>query len=152
MKSEKKIKRMVFKGFGFPILLFNVPAKVIRGNLEAIINYRHLGATVIKMLCLKATPLTGHQLRFIRHYLELPLRDFAELFGLSHPAVLKWEKRGDDFAEISPVTEKMIRLEALFRLGLSAKEFHKAFTDLKDLASELRNSDVDHEEPLKLAI
>lgn len=152
MKSEKKIKKMVYNGFGFPVVLMNVPAKIIRGNLEPVINYESLGAAVIEALCQKETPLTGNQVKFIRQYFELSLRDFAELFGLSHSAVLKWENHGDDFAEISPATEKTLRLEAVFRLGLKAKDFYQVFSDLKDLASKLRKPEVTHEEPLKLAI
>lgn len=151
-KAGKRIKKMVFKGFGFPIVLLNVPTKIVWGKAEPFINYRALEATVTRIICLKKTPLTGNQLRFIRHSFQLPVRDFADLFGLSHPAVLKWEKRRDDFAAISPATEKIIRLEALFRLGLSAKEFYQVFSDLKNIASELRMSDADHDEPLKLAI
>jgi DNA-binding transcriptional regulator YiaG len=152
MKSEKKIKKMIYNGFGFPVVLNDVPAKVVRGNVEPIINYKTLGAEVIEALCQKETPLTGNQVKFIRQYFELSLRDFAELFGLSHPAIFKWENHNDDFAEISPATEKTLRLEALFRLGLKAKEFYQVFTNLKDLASRLQKSDADHEEPLKLAI
>lgn len=143
---------MIYNGFGFPVLLVDVPAKMVRGTLEPVINYKTLGAAVIEALCQKETPLTGNQVKFIRQYFELSLRDFADLFGLSHPAILKWENHGDDFAEISPATEKTLRLEAIFRLGLKAKDFYQIFSGLKDLASKLQKSEVDHEEPLKLAI
>lgn len=152
MKTEKMIKKMIYNGFGFPIVLINVPAKIVRGNLEPAINYKTLGASVIEALCQKETPLTGNQVKFIRLYFELPLREFAELFGLSHPAVLKWERYGDDFAGISPATEKTLRLEAIFRLGLNAKDFYRVFSKLKGLASKLQKPEVTHEQPLKLAI
>ena len=107
---------------------------------------------MIATLCQKETPLTGNQVKFVRQYFELSLREFAELFGLSHPAIIKWEKHGDNFAEISPATEKILRLEAAFRLGLTAKDFFRLYSDLKHIASKLQNPAVGHEAPLKLAI
>lgn len=152
MKFEKKIKKLIYNGFGFPVVLENVPAKVVRGNLEPVINYKTLGAEVIEALCQKETPLTGNQVKFIRQYFELSLRELAEIFGLSHPAIVKWENHGDNFAEISPATEKALRLEAVFRLGLKAKDFYQIYSNLKGLASKLQNSDIAHESPLKLVI
>ncbi|MEK7355236.1 MAG: hypothetical protein AAB250_02225, partial [Bdellovibrionota bacterium] len=61
MKSEKKIKKMIYNGFGFPVVLNDVAAKMVLGNLEPVINYKTLGAEVIEALCQKATPLTGNQ-------------------------------------------------------------------------------------------
>lgn len=152
MKTEKKIKKMIYNGFGFPVLLMNVPARSIRGSLEPIVNYKTLGAAVIEALCQKETPLTGNQVKFIRQYFELSLRDFAKIFGLSHPAVITWEKHGDEAAGIFPAIEKTLRLEAVFRLGLKAKDFYQVFSNLKDLANKLQKSDTIQEEPLKLAI
>lgn len=151
-KTEKKIKKMIYSGFGFPVVLNGVPVKMIRGNLEPIINYKTLGSEVVEALCQKETPLTGNQVKFIRQYFELSLRDFAKLFGLSHPAVLKWEKHADDFADISPAIEKALRLEAVFRLGMKAKDFYRVYSELKDIASKLQKSEVTRERPLKVAI
>lgn len=152
MTSSKKIKKTLYNGFGFPVLLINVSAKIIRGRIEPDINYRSLGAAVIAALCQKETPLTGHQVKFIRQYFELSLREFAEIFGLSHPAVLKWESHGDISAEISPATEKALRLEAVFRLGLKEKDFYRIFADFKNLASKLQKAEVTREGPLQLVV
>lgn len=155
MKIKKKIKplkEITYNGFGFPVLILNAPTKQVRGKIEPIINYKSLGAAVIYALCHKETPLTGNQVRFLRLYFELSLRDFANLFGLSHPAVIKWENHKDAFAEISPATEKAIRLEALFRLGISAKAFHRSFHSFQNLADKLRKTEAKSEAPLKFAI
>ena len=146
------IKKLTYNGFGFPIVLANVPVKMIRGRLEPVINYKELSAAVITALCLKQTPLTGNQVKFIRLFFEMSLRDFAALFGLTHQAVMKWEEHGDKFASISPAIEKTLRLDALFRLGATPREFYKIFSDLQTLASTLQKSESLKEAPLKLAM
>ncbi len=149
---EKRIKKMPYNGFGFQLTLTNVPVKNIRGNLEPVVNYKDLGREVILVLVLKKNPLTGHQLKFMRGYFEMTLREFASVFGLSHQAVMKWEERGDKFAHISPATEKMVRLDALFRLGVKPQILYKAFSELKDLASDLQSSQSIKEQPLNIAM
>lgn len=152
MKTKKIIKELKYDGCGFPLILKNVPAEKIRGQIEPIINYKALGARVVASLSLKMTPLTGNQVKFIRLYFDLSLRDFASLYGLTHAAVKKWENYENDFANISPAIEKTIRLDSLFRLGLKPVEFYKKVEELKDIASTLHNRIVDHEEPLKIAV
>jgi hypothetical protein len=42
---------------------------------------------------------------------------FGDELGVSHVAVLKWEKYGDNIAHIVPTTEYVIRLKTLLHLG-----------------------------------
>lgn len=152
MEKTKTIKKYQYNGFGFPIVLFDIPAKLIRGKYEPFLNYNRLGEEVLHILCMKETPLTGYQVRFIRHYFEFPLRDYAAIFGVTHQAVMKWEARGDKFANISPSIEKMVRLDALYRLGVSPKEFFKHFEEMQDLAQTLQKSEAKKENPLQIDI
>jgi DNA-binding transcriptional regulator YiaG len=152
VKEKHLIKDLRYNGFGFPIIVHNAPAKMVRGKLEATLNYKELGADVILALCLKPTPLTGAQVKFVRLYFDLSLRDFSDIFGLTHPAILKWESYEDHFANILPAIEKTLRLEALYRLGLKPVDFHKRFGELKKIASTIKSSITSKETPLKIAM
>jgi hypothetical protein len=64
-KFQKKFKYM---GFGFPIVLLNVPMIKIRGIWTPNINYNALGDKVYLLLNNKKSKLTNEQARFIKHY------------------------------------------------------------------------------------
>lgn len=77
------------------------------------IDFNKLQKSVLLHLCFKKTPLTGDEVRFIRKYFSLTTTAFAELFGHTHSAVLKWENQDSDIARINPATEVYIRLKIL---------------------------------------
>ncbi len=76
------------------------------------------------MLLTKAISLTGGEIRFMRLFLELSKEKFGKLFGVTHPAVIKWE---NDQAHINPATEKCIRLYVLDHLKVTDREFRMIF-------------------------
>ena len=76
------------------------------------------------MLAIKPSPITGAELRFIINYFEMSYRDFAKIFGVSHVAVVKWEK---EESRMSPSTEIYLRLYILNYLKVSDKEFRKLY-------------------------
>ena len=76
--------------------------------------------------------LTGKQVRFIRDYADMTLQAFADRFGVSHPAVKKWENAGDDPTNMAWSTEKDIRLFVLMQSKASASDFQQCYTDLID--------------------
>src|SRR5437016_2331627 len=92
MKTETKIESFIYEGLGFPIRLFNVPMKKVFGEWAMDINFNVLQKNVLFMLARKPTPLSGNELRFIMGYLEMSTREFANLFDVTHVAVLKWLK------------------------------------------------------------
>jgi len=55
-------------------------------------------------------------------------RDFAKLFGVTHAAVLKWEK---EESKMNPSTEIYLRLYLLNFLKVSDKEFRKIYLKIK---------------------
>jgi DNA-binding transcriptional regulator YiaG len=153
MKSEQMIKKLTYNGFGFPVVLHDVPAKMIRGNIEPVINYKTLGAEAIQELCRKKTPLTGNQMKFIRQYLDITLRDFAKIFGVTHHAAMKWEAKMDKFIEITPATEVTIRFQALFLIHKDdPKAFHKSVVEIQGIAGVLCSSRAKQEAPLRVAV
>lgn len=76
--------------------------KKVLGEWAININFNALQIAVLNMLARKSIALTGGELRFIIDYLEMSTRDFAKLFGVSHAAVLKWEK---EESKMNPSTE-----------------------------------------------
>ena len=82
---------------------------------------------VLEALVYKLASLTGDELRFIRSYLNMTLTEFGKTFGVSHVAVMKWEKRK---ANISPSLELCIRLYVLDHLNAKDKEFRALYKQM----------------------
>lgn len=133
-------KEFLYEGFGFPILLLNVPIREIRGVEVPDINYNNLQKTTLEELTRKPSPLTGNEVRFIRQYFELTLKDFAKRFGVTHPAVLKWEKSKNNVAKIMPSTELYIRLFILESLKANNEVFRNTF-NIFDSNDKLKKPD-----------
>ncbi|PKL79084.1 MAG: hypothetical protein CVV27_02365 [Candidatus Melainabacteria bacterium HGW-Melainabacteria-1] len=115
--------------YGFPIRLFNVPMVKVRGVWTPKIDYAKLTLRVLRELVEKASPLTGHELRFIRQSLEMTQTAFAERFSVTHPAVVKWEQKGEQPTRMSWSTEKDIRLAVCEHA--SATEFQALYRQLQ---------------------
>lgn len=128
MPKRKIQAEFVDDGFGFPILLRNVPMIELRGVWTPDINYNALANRVLKELCTKSARLTGNELQFIRQQRGLTLQEFAEKFTVSHPAVIKWEKAGDEATRMQWSTEKDIRMWLFLELDKS--EDAKSFVSL----------------------
>lgn len=131
--KETKTESFIYEGLGFPIRLVNVPMKKVLGEWAIDINFNALQIAVLNMLAKKPAALTGAELRFIIDYLEMSTRDFAKLFGVTHAAVLKWEK---EESKMNPSTEVCLRLYILNYLKATDKEFRKLYQQItpNDLA------------------
>ena len=82
----------------------------VRGVWTPRVNYVELTSIVLRNLTLKASPLTGNELKFIRQHFGMTLAEFAQRFYVTHPAVLKWEGKGASATGMNWSTEKDIRL------------------------------------------
>ncbi|MBU6382776.1 MAG: hypothetical protein KGR16_00455 [Verrucomicrobia bacterium] len=150
--KEDRVEKFVYEGFGFPVILLHVPMKKIRGVEVPDINYNTLQMTLLDMLSHKPFPLTGNEIRFIRQSLKMTLVDFAKHFGVTHAAVIKWEKSKNQAAKITPSTELHIRLFTLERLKVSNKKFRNTFVAL-DRNKKLKQQDhvnCEHFKPFKI--
>ncbi len=126
MKNRKK-KTLVFEGLGFPIKLINAPMRKEFGDWYIDINMNDLMLVALEALTHKPAPLTSDELSFIRSYLQMTSTEFGKLFGVSHVAVLKWEK-GEN--KVSPALELCIRLFILDHLKAKDKEFRALYREL----------------------
>lgn len=91
--GDKIFKKYIYDGFGFPVVLNNIPAKKIRGEWVPFINFIELAKHVLRVLCFVQEPLTGNQLFFIRQQIRLTGQELADLLGLTQAAISKWERK-----------------------------------------------------------
>jgi DNA-binding transcriptional regulator YiaG len=127
-------------GCGFPVVLSEVRF-IPWGKDDAIVfvDYRTLAEAVQRFLAEKPTRLTGHEVRFLRQTADLTLEQFGRLFDVTHPAVKKWESKGDNPTGMAWTTELAIRLHVLDRLGVKPREFRQAYTRLAQPRPEGRS-------------
>jgi transcriptional regulator with XRE-family HTH domain len=131
---QKKIKKKhIDYSCGFPVVLLNVPMVKIHDDWVLDINYDDLAKTVLLFLSKKPLPLTGNEIRFIRYYFGITMREFAHRLGVKHPAIVKWEEKMDQFATVTWGIEKDIRLFILDKLCRSNKDFREGYKALEDI-------------------
>ena len=141
---EQKIKRShIDLGSGFPVKLLNVPMTKVRGEWTPAINYNLLAKVVLKELCEKDSKLTGSEVHFIRQHFEMTLQQFAKRFGVTHPAVLKWETIKNKSTGMNWATEKDIRLFVLLKLSSKSSEIVDLYNFLENIMDSGRTTEVE---------
>ena len=113
--SRKTIK---FNGFGFPVVLANVQTKVVHDEVVPDVNYNDLQALLFVALIRKPTRLSGAEIRFLRHHLEMTQDAFAKLLKIERSLVSKWE--GKDLK----ATGMTIHAEIFLRMKLAKLGHH----------------------------
>ncbi len=145
----KKVKRYIYEGLGFPVILVNVVLVNKRGIWTPSIDYNKLQKEVLLALTHKPTALTGNEIHFIRAYFEMTLESLGKHFGVTHVAVLNWEKMNERPAHINPATELCIRLFILEKLKISNQIFRETFREF-NIECIAKTSSVKAQRPLKL--
>lgn len=101
----------LYEGLGFPIELENVEMININDEWHPKIDVRYVADEIIKKLAIQEERLTGNQVKFIRSYFSMPLREFGEtVVHESHTTVSKWEKCEDEITNMNENTEQVLRL------------------------------------------
>ena len=142
---NRKKDTFIYEGLGFPLRLLNVPLKEVHGEWVFDFSMGLFQKCVLEMIARKPSPLTGPELRFIIDYFEMAYRDFAKILGVSHVAVVKWEK---EQSKMSPSTEVCLRLYILDHLKITNSEFRQLFRkinpeDLANYESEISPLEID---------
>ncbi len=120
MQMAAERKTVIDHRFGFPVVLENVPVKVLRGHPVVDVNANVLRDAVLSVLIRKPTRLTGSELRFIRFSLEMSKAAFGRACGVTHPAVIKWENREEEPTGMGLGTEFLVRVLAFEALPQAA--------------------------------
>ena len=129
MKNRKIVKSYIDHGFGFPVKIENAPLRKIRDEWVLDVNFKKYEKLTLEALATKKSRLTGNEVRFIRHCLEMGLKDFGRRFGdVAHSAVLKWENSGDVPTKMNWSTEKDIRMAVIEHIDFrNLYRFYKEF-------------------------
>jgi len=133
--KRKSQKNFIYEGLGFPIQLQKVEMIKIDNEWHPKIDVKKVADLAIASLYSQKERLTGNQVRFIRKYFSMSLRQFAnEVVNESHTAVNKWEKSGNNATNMDINIEKMLRLYIYDKIFVETKKqkngFHKAYKQI----------------------
>jgi len=81
----------------------------LRGAWTPDVSYDLLQQALLGILAEKPARLSGREVRFIRLAAEMTLQEFAGRFGVTQPAVLRWERAGNQSTGMGWSTEEDIR-------------------------------------------
>ena len=126
--EKKTVKTFVYRGFGFPIKLINVPMRKVFGKWAMDINFNKLRLAVVYCLLRNQAPLSGDEIKFIRKYLDMTTTEFGNIFKVSHVAVMNWEK---GINQISTTSDIYLRLYVLNQMqNIKDKEFRSFYSKI----------------------
>ncbi len=108
--NKKIIKKYIYDGLGFPVELHDVEMVKFDGKFHPKIDVRKIANSAIQSLVLQKLRLTGNQIKFIRTYFSMSLREFAKVVNESHMAVKKWENFQNESTNMDKNIEIMLRL------------------------------------------
>lgn len=151
MKS-KIAKNFCYEGLGFPVYLDKVKLVEYQGEYHPKVDVQKVSDAVIRELAIQANHLTGMQVKFIRSYFGMSLRDFGELVvHESHAAVNKWEKKGDLPTDMNENTEQVLRLYIIENTCLNTKSNKTKFYDFFQKSKEFFKAEKALDVPLHIA-
>jgi DNA-binding transcriptional regulator YiaG len=135
--ERKTQKKYIYDGLGFPIELYNVEFVKVRGEWVAKIDVRNIALKAMRDLAFQDTRLTGNQVRFIREYFQMSLRQFAKVVHQSHTAIDKWEKFGNKATNMDSNIEVVLRLhiyhEVCTKTLKQKSNFYKAYEKISSI-------------------
>lgn len=127
MAKQKIEREFIYHGLGFPVILRNVPMIKLRDVWTPDINFNVLQKAVLLALAYHPVDLTGNQIRFIRTSLGFTQTEFGKIFGVTHPAIVKWEKTDNKSSRMSLSIQRDLRIWLLDQLLLNDESFRKGF-------------------------
>ena len=136
--KNKTIKNYIYNGLGFPILLPSVEMIYFEGEWHPKIDVYSVSEKAIKALITQESRFTGNQVKFVRVYFAMTLREFGKnVVHESHAAVNKWENCRDKITNMDGNIEAMLRLyiyERIFTKTLKQRNnFYKKYCEIKKL-------------------
>ena len=150
--KNKMINDYCYDGLGFPILIDKVEMVDYQGELHPKIDVKKVSDQDIKELAFQKTRLTGNQVKFIRSYFSMPLREFgSKVVHESHTAVSKWEKKEDKVTLMNDNTEQVLRLYIIEQVISKTKTKQKLFFEYFQKSKDFFNADNDSSELLHIS-
>lgn len=140
--NKKIIKNYIYEGLGFPVELHNIKMVKVGDEYHPQIDVRKIADSVIHSLVLQKSRLTGNQIKFIRTYFSMSLREFAKVVNESHTAIQKWENFQNESTNMDKNIEIVLRLHIFDRIIIKRKndekrkaEFYNKFLALTEMFS-----------------
>jgi DNA-binding transcriptional regulator YiaG len=128
--KTKNLKKYIYEGLGFPVELYNVEVVMHDGEWQPKVDARKIAESVVRGLPFQVERLTGNQIKFIRTYFEMSLRDFGKnVVNESHTAVAKWEKFGNKSTNMDENIEILLRLYIYEKVAIKNKKQRAQFFD-----------------------
>ena len=125
------VENFIYEGLGFPVELSQVEMICIANDWHPKIDVQKVADEVIAKLAVQESRLTGNQVKFIRSYYSMPLREFGEkVVHESHMAVSKWEKKGEMETNMNSNTEHELRLYIVEKLLSKSMVSQSKFYDI----------------------
>ncbi len=128
--EKKIIKEFIDLGLGFPVKIHNAPMVKVRGVWALSVDHNLLNKSVAIALAHSDGRITGNQLKFIRYFFKMTLKEFGARFGVAHPTVISWEKKFKKPTHMEWGTEKDIRMEIVNRIYNNPELIGKLFSNL----------------------
>lgn len=129
-----KIKNYEWNGYGFPVIFAELPAVKLRGELIPDVDWQEIAKPLIQFICVEQEwPFSGNQVKFIRHHLNMSLREFAKFMGVTHQSVMRWEKASKASTRMGAATEIMLRIKALKSLHSDSKAIDQVVDKVDDV-------------------
>ena len=139
--KTKIVNNYIYEGLGFPVALDNVEMMYLADGWHPRIDVQKVADDVVKQLAIQETRLTGTQVKFIRSYFSMPLREFGEkVVHESHMAVKKWEQKGDFPTNMNSNTEHELRLYIVEKIHSKSRESKSKFYDFYMATKRFFNS------------
>ena len=108
--EQKIIKEYEYTGMIFPVTLKNVKMVKYDDQWCPVIDDIAIANKWIKKIGQAKDRLTGNQIKFIRSYFKMSLREFAIVVNETHTAISKWESYGNEVAKMDLNIEKIIKM------------------------------------------
>ena len=132
--KKKIVKNYIYDGLGFPVELHNIELVLLEGEFHPRIDIRQVADATIKTLVTQENRLTGNQIKFIRSYFSMSLREFSKVVNESHAAVKKWEDCHNKKTNMDPNIEIMLRLyiydQVIVKSNSKKIEFYNRYIEL----------------------
>lgn len=113
---SKVLETYIFTGFGFDILLKNVVMKKAHGEEYPDINMNELKLLAAKALLRNQQRLTGHQLKFLRTFVQMSFDDVSKKIHIASSTLRSWENKGAEFTGLGLDQEKAFRIMIISKI------------------------------------
>ncbi len=129
-----EIKNYKWNGFGFPVIFEKLTAVKLRGEWVPDVDLNLYAKPLVEFICAEQeVPLSGSQVKFIRHFFGKSLREFAKFLNVKHQSVMRWEEKKQSAARIDVNTEIVMRLKILKALNSNSTAIDHAVEKVNEV-------------------